>query len=143
MATVTRIINIKAPPEDVFDLIERVEEFSNFSSHIKEVRPTGPGKYHWKVEFLGKRLEWDAVITEHKKPERFSWRSTRGIYNTGSYELVPKDRGTRVIFKMRYRFTGSVLETFLNPLLERVASQAAEDVLKRIKEKLEAKICAL
>ncbi len=137
MTSLVKKVFIDAPPSKVFDLISDVESFSRYSSLIKDIRMTSPGVYHWRVEILGITLEWDSVIVECKKPERFAWRSTSGIYNTGSYTLRQVDNGTEVTFRMEYHFKGGFLNNLTAPLISQITSMVTEELLEVCRKMVE------
>ena len=137
MYHIGRKVIINASPEKVFDLISAVADFSRYSTYIKEVKEISKGKYLWRVELFGIRLEWEATVSESKRPERFAWKSDKGPYNTGTYELKPLDNGTEVSFNMEYSLTGNVLEAFIAPLLTNIISIVAGEFLEKVKKELE------
>jgi uncharacterized membrane protein len=138
MPSINRTVFINAPPEEVFDLICRVEDFSVYSSHIKEIKQVSPGVYRWRAEFLGFTLEWEATVTESIRPERFAWISSKGVFNTGRYTLKKRDGGTDIAFQMEFSLTGSPLERIIAPLLNEIISHVAEEMLLKVKARLEA-----
>ncbi len=138
MSSISEKVFIDAPPDEVFDLICRVEAFAGYSSHIKEIKEVSPGIYRWRIEFLGFTLEWEAIVVESKRPERFAWRSYIGVFNSGSYELNEREGGTEVAFKMEFSLTGNPLEAVIAPLLNRIIAHVAEELLVKIKHELEA-----
>ncbi len=137
MAQVRQKVFIDAPPGRVFDVIAQVEDFSRYSKLIKDIKEVRPGIYRWRVEVLGMKFAWEAEVTESKRPVRFAWRSIKGLYNTGSYELEPSDGGTSVTFTMEFRLGARALERFTSPLLERLGSMIMDEVLTNIKKELE------
>ena len=137
MPSINRTVFINAPPEEVFDLICAVEDFSEYSSHIKEVRRISPGVYRWRAEFLGFTLKWEATVTESTRPERFAWSSSKGVFNTGGYTLKKRDGGTDIAFQMEFSLTGSPLERIIAPLLNEIISHVAEELLLKVKARLE------
>ncbi len=138
MPSISEKLFINAQPERVFDLISRVEDFAGYSSHIKEIKEVSPGIYRWRIEFLGFTLEWEAIVVESKRPERFAWRSSTGVFNTGSYELKERAGGTEVAFKMEFSLTGNPIEAVIAPLLNQIIAHVAEELLVKIKARLEA-----
>lgn len=138
MATVKREVLIDAPPDEVFDLICRVEDFSKYSTLIKEVRALGDERFLWRVTVLGIKLEWEAEVTESIRPASFAWRSTSGLYNTGRYELTPEEpNSTKVAFEMEYRLSGAGTELIIAPLTKPVMAALSRELIEKIKEKLE------
>lgn len=134
LPSIEKIIDIKAEPQAVFDLIARVEDFDRYSSVIKEVRRIGPNTYHWRVGVLGLLLEWDGVVTERIPPHRLAWRSLRGVENSGVYTLTPSAMGTTVHLCLRYRVPNPILSTAVAPLMQRVS----DEMLTAMKQRLES-----
>lgn len=139
MSSITQKIFIKASPDEVFDLIAGVEDFSKYSSYIKEIKKVADRKYRWRVELLGFTFEWEADVSEYRRPERFAWRSSEGVFNAGSYELRPSLGGTEVVFRMEFRLTGSPIEAVIAPVLGPLISIVAGELLGEIKKRLEGK----
>jgi len=129
MPAIEKQMFIKAPPEEVFDLVTRVEEFPSHVSLLKEVTLTGPETYHWSIVVAGVELSWDGIVTRRDRPHRFAWKSLSGQPNSGAYELSPTDNGTLVCFKMEYRFQNAWLEWLLTPVLEPLMNRAAGEAI--------------
>lgn len=137
MPIIEETIEIKAKPEAVYDLIVRIEDFSLYTGIIKEITAVSPRTYHWTVRIDGISLEWDALITEQIRPERFAWRSVAGVANSGSYTLAPIPAGTKVSFSMEYHLPSRLLEKTLAPLVEPLIRQVSSDILAAVKDRLE------
>lgn len=100
-----KTIHIEAAPEAVFDLWSKYENFPRFMSHVREVRDLGNGRSHWVVSGpAGVQFEWNAVITESRRPEMLAWRSEPDstIQNSGTIHFAPDGNGTRVSVHMSY-----------------------------------------
>lgn len=128
---------IKAAPAAVFDLISRVEDFSKYTTTIKEIHALAPQAYRWRIGFAGLELGWDVVVTEAERPRRFSWRSTRGVENSGGFVLVPTDSGTEVRFIMEYRLGNPLLEKILEPFTAPLMRKVAAELLAQVRRRLE------
>lgn len=137
MAVVKRVVDIKAPPEKVFDLIARVEDFSNYSDFIKQIKATAPATYHWIVDIYGLELEWDAKVVEAIKPKKFVWQSVKGIQNSGSYNLEPIEGGTRVVFSIEYHLTNAVVERLTEIFTDTFMEKMTFEMLEKVRKKLE------
>ena len=101
-----KAIEIEAPPETVFDIWTKYENFPHFMSHVLEVRDLGGQRSHWVVKGLADaRIEWDAVLTECTRPTALAWRSEPGaaVEHNGAVHFEPSARGTRVTVRMAYR----------------------------------------
>ncbi len=136
MASITKRVFIRAPQEEVFDLISDVEGFPSYSKHIKEIKLVSPGKYAWCVEFFGKSYSWKAVV-KSDPPKTYTWQSTTGIYNAGSYTLEPLGEGTSVIFKMEYRMPFSLLDKITGPITAGLMSAISAALIAKVMAILE------
>ena len=136
MPIITEVVDIKAAPEKVFDLIARPEGFPKYSRLVKKVTATGSAIYHWIIDIFGIELEWDAKVVEMVRPKRFAWKSIKGIQNAGSYRLKPIEGGTRVAFSMEYHLPNAILEKLAHLIagsfMERIASELMENVKKEL-----------
>ena len=140
MPAVERTLFIRAAPEAVFDLISRVENFSQYSPAIREVRAIGRDTYHWVVSVAGFALDWDSVVTEKTRPARFAWRSVRGVENGGLFRLAPADGGTEVRFTMSYRLASPLLERIVDAIAAPLMQRVAAELLEQVRRRLEAQI---
>ena len=137
MQNISKTVVIHASPEDVYDLIARVEDFVLYSSMIREIRHTSPDTYHWRVQIAGFPLEWNAVITERERPRRLAWRTITGMHNAGSYTLAPVEAGTEVSFVMQYELPELFAEMVLAPVLDPLVQHMETNILEAIKRRLE------
>lgn len=139
MPLIKETVEIKVSPEEVFDLIIRVEDFSRYTNIISEIKAIGADTYHWRVRVGGISLDWDTVVTECVRPNSFAWRSIRGVVNSGSYHLAPSPVGTVVSFIMEYRLPNRLLEMALAPLVDPLIKKVSSEILAAVKKRLEAK----
>ena len=137
MQVIQQHAEIGASPDDVFDLITRIEEFPLYSDLLKEVRAIGPDRYHWVASAHGISLEWDAIVTERDRPRRIAWRSIKGFVNSGAYELSPSPPGTAVSISFEFDFPNRALEKLLSRLVKPLVRNAAAQILARVKQRLE------
>jgi len=136
MPSIQRTIHIRAKPDAVFDLISRVEDFSRYTQVIKQIERIEGNTYRWRISVAGFELDWDAAVTELRRPSRLTWESIRGIENCGSFDLKPDADGTEIRFTMAYRLPNVILEkivdTIAAPIMQRVASEILEQVRSRL-----------
>ncbi|MEK7841037.1 MAG: SRPBCC family protein [Deltaproteobacteria bacterium] len=137
MPVIKKTVDIKASPESVFDLIARPEDFSRYSSIVKNVAAIGHSTYHWIVDIYGVEFEWDAKVVELIKPERFAWQSITGIQNSGSYTLKPIKNGTRITFSMEYLLPNIIMEELAQVITEGYMERMASEILENVKKELE------
>lgn len=137
MQTISKTVVIHASPDDVYDLIARVEDFVLYSSIIREIRHTSTDSYRWRVQLAGIPLEWSAMITERDRPRRLAWRAISGVHNAGSYTLTPVEAGTEVSFVMQYELPEYFVEQVLAPVLDPLVQHMETNILEAIKRRLE------
>lgn len=105
--TLQKTIDIKAPPESVFDTWQRLENFPHFMSHVIEVRDLAQQRSHWVVKGpAGSVVEWDSVMTDVVRPRLLAWQSEAGaaVEHAGTVRFSPgANGGTRVMVRMTYR----------------------------------------
>lgn len=139
--SVRKTINVNAPVEEVFKLWRHFEAFPRFMTHVEEVRPSGEGRWHWKVIGpAGTRFEWDAEVTEVKENEWLAWRSVEGasIENAGRVRFVPNGRGgTQVDVQLSYHPPGGVVGHGIAMLLGSDPKRQMDDDLIRFKSLVE------
>jgi len=128
-------ITIDKDPRQLFDFWRDFSRLPQIMQHLLEVRPLEGGRSHWVAQLpMGRRLEWDAEITEEIPGERIAWRSLPGadVDSEGEvrFRAGPQGRGTEVEVDLRYRppggaagmaarFVGGLSETLLREDLRR------------------------
>ncbi len=138
-----KTIEINAPPEAVYDLWSKYENFPRFMSHVLEVRDLGQQRSHWVVQGpAGSRLEWNAVLTEQVRPAVLAWRSEPGaaVDHTGWVRFEPAIAGTRVTVKIAYHPPAGALGQGFAALLGRDPKRELDDDLMRMKNFIETGI---
>ncbi len=64
MATIEHSEIINAPPERVFELLRRVEDFADYSDLIRSIETLGENRYRWHVRAVGMDWAFDVMVTE-------------------------------------------------------------------------------
>jgi uncharacterized membrane protein len=87
----------------------------------------------------GKRLEWDAVITERQPSERIAWRSEPDapVQHVGCVRFDEAGKGTRVTVRMSYNPPAGVIGHTVAALLGRDAKRELDADLMRMKAYVE------
>jgi hypothetical protein len=108
---VTRLsasIWVAAPPEVTFRMVEAPTAplLPVGGPLLVRLEPyEGMGAvYRWEYQRMRLRFRADSVVTEHRSPERLTFRGTGGWQMDATVSLRPELGGTRVDFQMRYRF---------------------------------------
>jgi uncharacterized membrane protein len=107
MRRVQKTVTIAQPAERLYAFWRNFEQLPHFMDHLEAVRVEGGKRSHWVAKApAGKRVEWDAEITEERAGERIAWRSLPGadVANAGEVEFraAPGDRGTEVKVVIEY-----------------------------------------
>lgn len=143
--TIHKAIHIAAPRELVFDHWSKLENFPRFMSHVEEVRQLDETRSHWVVKGpAGTRVEWNAVTTQHQRPQVIAWCSEPDapVQHAGEVHFEEHDGGTRVTVDMSYTPPGGALGHTLARLLRRDPKQEMDADLMRMKSFIETGIPA-
>jgi uncharacterized membrane protein len=137
-----RSITINRPPEELYNFWRNLENLPRFMYHLESVQSIGDRLSHWVTKGpAGKRVEWDAEITEDRPNELLAWRSLEGaqVYNAGSvrFEPRPGGRGTILRVDMEYRPPAGVVGAAFAMLFSSAPEQQVYDDLRRLKQVIE------
>lgn len=136
MATIEHSAILRATPERVFSLLERVEDFADYSDLIETVEPLGDQRYRWHVRAVGMDWTFDVEITEKRPPERLSWESLDGVRNQGCYRLREVADGTEVSLTIDYRINNRLLERAVNRAAKPLVGKVSRQILERVEARL-------
>lgn len=138
-----KTIHIEASPDTVFDFWSKVENFPYFMSHVKEVRDLGDGRSHWMVGGpAGLPVQWDAILTEAKRPQKLAWRTEEDapVQHAGEVHFEPELTGTRVSVHMSYAPPAGVFGHAVASLFGANPKRDMDDDLMRMKAFIETGI---
>jgi uncharacterized membrane protein len=136
-----KTIEIQASPEAVFDVWANYANFPHFMSHILEVRDLGQQRSHWIVKgFAGARIEWDAILTESRRPTVLAWKTepSAAVEHVGSIHFQPSHNGTRVTVRMSYDPPAGAIGHGIAVLLGSDPKRELDDDLMRMKHFVES-----
>lgn len=136
MATIEHSAILHAPPERVFALLERVEDFVDYSDLIQAIEPLGDDCYRWHVHAVGMDWTFDVKITESRSPEVLAWESLDGVHNQGRYRLIPIDGGTEVTLTLVYQIRNRFVERAVNKAAKPLVNQVSRQILERVESRL-------
>lgn len=109
MATVEKSIEVHVPVSTAYNQWTQFESFPEFMEGVKEVRQLDDTHVHWIAEVAGKRMEWDAEISEQVPDQRIAWHGVGGKGNAGVVTFHRIDDGlTRVMLQMEAQPEGMV-----------------------------------
>lgn len=83
MASIEESVEVGVPVETAYNQWTQFEEFPRFMEGVESVRQIDDTHLHWVAKVAGKRVEWDAEITEQHPDERVAWKSTSGATHAG------------------------------------------------------------
>jgi uncharacterized membrane protein len=137
----TAVIN--RPPEEVYRYWRNFEYLPRFMEHLETVEVNDEKRSHWVARGpAGKRIEWDAELTEDRANELIAWRSLEGssFQHAGSVQFRPQrgGRGTLIRVEIEYRAPAGTLGTALAKLSRRAPDQEMAESLRRLKQLMEA-----
>ncbi|MBA2778952.1 SRPBCC family protein [Billgrantia kenyensis] len=136
MATIEHSAILKATPERVFALLNRVEDFADYSDLIQRIEPLGGERYRWFVHAVGMDWTFDVAITESRAPEVLAWESVEGVHNQGCYRLSPVAEGTQVSLTLTYTLRNRLVEKAVNKAAKPLVSKVSRQILERVEERL-------
>jgi uncharacterized membrane protein len=102
---VNQAVVVEAPPTRVYRYWRDFEHFAEFMEDVEQVRRNQDGSWHWVVKGpLGKRVEWDAVVTEDVPGEVIAWKSVgdNDVDQVGTVRFAPAERGTELHANIAY-----------------------------------------
>lgn len=134
-------VTVKAPVEQVWAHVRRVEDWPRFMSHVRAITPIGERRHHWSVDGpAGFAAEWDAEITEETPNERLAWRTLPGsmVDSEGSLDLESDGSGgTRVTLRMLYDPPAGAAGHLVAKLFRRDPKQESRADLRNLKRAIE------
>ena len=137
-----KTMSINAPVKDVYRFFARYEDFPQYTSHVREVRPTRiAGQSHWVVELPGGvPLQFDAVETRRVDNVLLAWRSVEGaqVQHAGIMQFEPEAEGaTRVHLRFSYNPPAGALGHAIAKLIGTDAKSLLDEEFVRIKTAIE------
>lgn len=141
MPRLTASVTIAAPPEAVFSVLESPGSpvMPQGGPRLVRLSPA-PGvgaAFRWEYRRLGMTFAADSVVTEYRPERLMAYRGTRGWEMEAGVELHPVPAGTRLEFRIRYRFPAPLRWILPGPLIRlgiwhglRWIKEAAEASLK-------------
>ncbi|TFH86752.1 cyclase [Billgrantia azerbaijanica] len=136
MATIEHSAILKAPPERVFALLERVEDFVEYSDLIQSIESLGDAQYRWHVHAVGMDWTFDVEITERQPPEVLAWESLHGVHNHGCYRLTPVEEGTQVALTLTYAIRNRLVEKAVTRAAKPLVNKVSRQILERVEARL-------
>jgi uncharacterized membrane protein len=139
---IVQTITINRSREELFAFWRNLENLPRVMGDIETVRQTGPNHSHWVVRGPGgKKLQWDAEVTDEQPNEYISWRAGANhvLNHRGTVRFVtaPGDRGTIVRVEMSYRPLGGTVRRGLLKIFGQAPEDKIQLDLYRMKQMVE------
>jgi uncharacterized membrane protein len=139
---VKKTILINRSPEDLYRHWRDFQNLPRFMKNLESVEVTTDIRSRWVAKGpAGKKVQWDAEITEDRSSESIAWRSLEGadIDHCGAvrFEPAPGGRGTLVNVELQYSPKAGVVGATVAKLFGRAPEQEIEEDLRRFKQMME------
>ena len=138
----TATTTIRTSPQELYEFWRRLDHLPTFMAHVEDVRVTGERTSHWQVSApFGRKVEWDAEITEDEPGALLAWRSVEAadVQNEGEVRFAPapRDQGTEVRVRLAYRMPAGKLGELVARYFGEDPHQQLDDDLRRLKQVVE------
>ena len=137
---VRKSIVIDASPLELYSFFAAAENFPRFMEHVREVRVSGDGRWHWRVAGpAGTEVEWDAEVTRTDPGRLLSWRTVPNstVESSGTVFFAPVEGGTRIDVRLTYNPPLGAIGHAVAALFGSDAKKQLDDDLLRLKSLLE------
>jgi uncharacterized membrane protein len=139
---VQKAVTVNRPPAECYRAWRDVERLPTFMRHIESVRVDDDTHSHWCATAPGgRRVEWDAEITDDRPNRLIAWRSLPGseVDNCGSVHFAPAPggKGTVLEVRMEYRAPAGGAGALVARLVGEEPGQQVDGDLRRFKQLLE------
>jgi uncharacterized membrane protein len=139
---VIRTVTINKSPDEVYAFWRNFENLPSFMQHLESVHSYGDHASHWVARApAGRRVEWDAEITDDIPGSLIAWRSLEGsdLDSSGCvrFERATGGRGTVVAVELRYQPPAGALGAAVAKLFGVDPGQQIAQDLRALKQILE------
>lgn len=139
---VEETISINRPPEECYRFWRDLERLPTFMQHLESVKVIDERRSHWcALGPAGRKVEWDADITEDQPGTMLAWRSVEGadVDNAGTVHFLPGQggKGTVVRVRMTYQPPAGRAGAMVARLLGEEPSIQVRQDLRRFKQLIE------
>jgi len=138
----TKSIMINRPTEEIYKFWRDFKNLPRVMEHLESVEVIDNTRSRWVAKApAGKRVEWEADITEDRPNEVIAWRSIEGssVDNSGAVRFgpAPGSRGTLVRVELNYRPPAGLLSATIAKLLGEEPELQVEEDLRHLKQLME------
>lgn len=140
MATVSKSVLVPYSARQMFDLVERVEDYPRFlpwcsGSSVSERSDAGMTATV-EIDFKGLRQRF-TTINAHAPGERIDMCLKEGPFSRlqGTWQFVAlRDDACKVSFELDYAFAGGLISRLLAPVFDQIASTMVDAFVRRAEQ---------
>jgi uncharacterized membrane protein len=140
---VAKSMTINRSAEEIYKFWRDFKNLPRVMEHLESVEVLDNRRSRWIAKGpAGKRVEWEAEITEDRPNELIAWRSIEGstVDNSGAvrFQRAPGGRGTVLHIELDYRPPAGLLGATIAKLLGEEPEIQLEEDIRRLKQLMEA-----
>jgi ribosome-associated toxin RatA of RatAB toxin-antitoxin module len=137
MHSVTKSILLPYSANQMFDLVERVEDYPQFlpwcgGTEVHE-RRDGLVVATVRIDFKGLHQSF-TTENRHERPSRITMRLVKGPFRRldGEWQFTPlREDACKVTFALDYAFSGSIISRVLAPVFDHIADTFVDAFVRR------------
>ena len=133
---IERSLQIGRDVDEVFSAWSELESLPQRVNFIESIERHGK-RSHWVMNLDGRRIEWDAEITQDLPNQALGWKSLSGPKHTGRIDFSPIGSDTLVHVTMNYCPPGQMTGMFAP--VQRAIEEYIEAAFRGFKFALEGK----
>lgn len=133
---IRKTIQVRAPVEEVFEVLARYEKLPRLMRNIRSVQRRSDGRSHWVLAGpAGVRIEWDAETTASKPNELLAWHTVgrTTLAHAGIIRFERAGEGTRIDIRITYNPPAGVLGHYAAKLFGLDPKTKLDEDLARLK----------
>lgn len=142
MQRVERQATIGAPPREVFAFLADLDNLGVWQTGVVSATVATPGEIGvgTRVELIrdvmGQRIQAPLTVTDYVPPSRLGIESrVSGVAARGLLELAAADGGAATDLRFSMEIKGSMLSSFLEPMIARAAQSDVDASIDRIQSR--------
>ncbi len=142
---VERVLNIAAPPEDLYDVVTNASRLKDWVTIHEELveAPSGSlkegSKLTQKLKLAGRCFTVRWTVVESDRPRRVVWEGRGPVHSKASviYDLEPDGSGTRFSYANEFGLPGGPLGRMAGPMVARATRGEMEASLEKLRKLVE------
>ena len=142
MKRVERQAVIATAPAELFAYIANLDNLPEWQMGVISAQQTSEGEIGIGAtalvarELMGQRIEAPLTITEYDPPRHLAIGSeVSGVKAHGTLDLAPTQDGTATDLSFAMEIRGSMLTSFMEPMIASAAGGDIDESLKRLQER--------